>query len=214
MTANEEARLQTTRSSDADAEPVSTSGASTAHASVEKGGKLDEIDYAKYTNRWTPWNPAVTPFENIVHAQYEGKGTAEEPFLIGWLDEDPENPMRKSELSKWGLTVFVSVSTLAVSLASSAYSGAVASIKELYGGSSTVITLGVSLFVVGFALGPLIWAPLSEVVGRRYLFIVSYFFLTLWNAVAIASPNLASLLIFRFLAGAFGSSPLTNAGES
>lgn len=36
--------------------------------------------------------------------------------------------------------------------------------------------------------------------------------LTLWNGVAAASPNLASLLVFRFLAGAFGSSPLTNAG--
>jgi MFS family permease len=35
---------------------------------------------------------------------------------------------------------------------------------------------------------------------------------TLWNSVAAASPNLASLIVFRFLAGAFGSSPLTNAG--
>jgi MFS family permease len=35
---------------------------------------------------------------------------------------------------------------------------------------------------------------------------------TLWNAVACASQNMASLIVFRFLAGAFGSSPLTNAG--
>lgn len=203
--------LEKSRSTDAGA-AAGDSSESTAHNSLENGGKLGDIDYAKWTNRWTPWNTAVTPFENIVNAEYEGKGTKEEPFLIGWLDEDPENPMRKSELSKWGLTVFVSVSTLAVSLASSAYSGAVASIKELYGGSQTVITLGVSLFVLGFALGPLIWAPLSEVLGRRYLFVFSYFMLTLWNAVAVASPNLASLLVFRFLAGAFGSSPLTNAG--
>ncbi|MCO5554307.1 hypothetical protein L7F22_007836 [Adiantum nelumboides] len=203
--------LEKSRSTDAGA-AAGDSRESTAHNSLENGGKLGDIDYAKWTNRWTPWNTAVTPFESIVNAQYEGKGTKEEPFLIGWLDEDPENPMRKSELSKWGLTVFVSVSTLAVSLASSAYSGAVASIKELYGGSQTVITLGVSLFVLGFALGPLIWAPLSEVLGRRYLFVFSYFMLTLWNAVAVASPNLASLLVFRFLAGAFGSSPLTNAG--
>ncbi len=57
-----------------------------------------------------------------------------------------------------------------------------------------------------------IWAPLSEVFGRRNLFVISYFFHTLWTGVTIASPNFASILVFRFLAGAFGSSPLSNAG--
>ena len=52
----------------------------------------------------------------------------------------------------------------------------------------------------------------SEVYGRRNVFIVSYGFFILWNAVTVASPNMGALLSFRFLAGAFGSSPLTNAG--
>ena len=57
-----------------------------------------------------------------------------------------------------------------------------------------------------------LWAPASEVWGRRNIFIISYVFLTLWQAVTCASQNVAQILVFRFLAGFFGSSPLANAG--
>lgn len=33
--------------------------------------------------------------------------------------------------------------------------------------SNEVITLTISLYVLGFALGPLIWGPLSENIGRK-----------------------------------------------
>jgi MFS family permease len=69
-----------------------------------------------------------------------------------------------------------------------------------------------ALFVLGFAFGPLLWAPTSEVFGRRIVYLVSCFFLTLWLAVTIAAPNPAAILVFRALSGFFGSSPLTNAG--
>jgi MFS family permease len=36
--------------------------------------------------------------------------------------------------------------------------------------------------------------------------------LTVFNAAAAGSKNIQTLIILRFLAGAFGSSPLTNAG--
>ncbi len=76
--------------------------------------------------------------------------------------------------------------------------------------SSEVFILGISLFVLGFAFGPLIWAPFSEVLGRRILFIITYGALTAFNAGAAGSQNIQTLLILRFFAGAFGSSPLTN----
>lgn len=46
------------------------------------------------------------------------------------------------------------------------------------------------------------------------MYILSTFGLTLWQGVSIASPNSASILVFRGLSGFFGSSPLTNAGGS
>ena len=78
--------------------------------------------------------------------------------------------------------------------------------------STTIITLGVSLFVLGFAIGPLLWAPLSELYGRQVIFFITYGAFTAFNAGAAGAQNITTLLILRFLAGAFGSSPLTNAG--
>ena len=73
-------------------------------------------------------------------------------------------------------------------------------------------TLGVSLFVLGFAVGPLIWAPLSEMYGRQLVFAISYGAFTAFNAATTGSKNIQTLLVLRFFAGSFGSSPLTNAG--
>jgi multidrug resistance protein len=77
----------------------------------------------------------------------------------------------------------------------------------------TVLTVTTqSLFVLGFAVGPLLWAPLSELFGRQVLFFGTYAALTAFNAGAAGAQNIETLLILRFFAGAFGSSPLTNAG--
>ena len=60
--------------------------------------------------------------------------------------------------------------------------------------------------------GPCIWGPLSELLGRQLLFTGTYCALTAFNCGAIDSQNIWTLVILRFFAGAFGSSPLTNAG--
>jgi multidrug resistance protein len=89
------------------------------------------------------------------------------------------------------------------------------SIREIIYGfdiSTEVATLGVSLFVLGFAVGPLIWAPLSEMYGRQVVFAISYGAFTAFNAATAGSKNIRTLLVLRFFAGSFGSSPLTNAG--
>lgn len=59
---------------------------------------------------------------------------------------------------------------------------------------------------------PMLWAPLSELHGRRKLFIFTYVLFTIFNGGVIASQNIWTLIILRFLAGTAGSSPLTNAG--
>lgn len=175
---------------------------------------VEGIEYDQFTLAKKPWAYKVTPFERIIKHKYEGKGTKEDPFQVTWIEDDPENPLEMATTMKWVLCFYASFSTLCISFTSSAYSGAVRSIKEELGGSEIVITLGISLYVLGFALGPLFWSPISEVYGRRACLLISFAFFTLWNAVSIASPNIAALVTFRFLAGAFGSSPLTNAGGS
>lgn len=52
----------------------------------------------------------------------------------------------------------------------------------------------------------------TEFYGRQILFIGTYMALTAFNAGAAGAQNIQTLVILRFFAGAFGASPLTNAG--
>ncbi|KAL1978211.1 hypothetical protein VTN31DRAFT_1070 [Thermomyces dupontii] len=152
----------------------------------------------------------VTP--EVASYPYPGSGTEDDPYVISWIPNDPRDPMRFSKVKKWYITLIMAISTLAVALVSSAYSGGVPEIILEFGISQDVVTLGISLFVLGFAIGPLLWAPLSELWGRQILFFGTYCALTAFNAGAAGAPNSWTLIILRFFAGAFGSSPLTNAG--
>lgn len=150
----------------------------------------------------------------VVNYNYKGAGTDEEPYVVEWLPHDPRNPMNWPQPKKWAITLTVAFATLAISFVSSAYSGSVKQIIAEFGASSEVVTLGVSLFVLGFAIGPLLWAPLSELYGRQILFISTYAVVTAFNAGAAGSNSIQTLIILRFFAGVFGASPLTNAGGS
>ncbi|KAF3902842.1 hypothetical protein AA313_de0206878 [Arthrobotrys entomopaga] len=150
--------------------------------------------------------------DRIVSHRFPGSGTEEDPYRVEYIPDDPRNPMSFAPWIKWAITMVVSFATLAISFVSSAYSGGMLEIMEEFHCSTIVAILGISLFVLGFTIGPLFWAPLSEMYGRQSLFFGTYAALTAFNAGAAGAKNIQTLLIMRFFAGAFGSSPLTNAG--
>jgi multidrug resistance protein len=152
----------------------------------------------------------VTP--EVLNHRYPGSGTHDDPYVVEYIHNDRRNPMLFPMWKKWAITILVAFATLAVAFVSAAYTGGVTQIIEEFNVSDEVVTLGVSLFVLGFAIGPLLWAPFSEIYGRQILFFGTYAMLTFFNAGAAGSQNIQTLLILRFFAGAFGSSPLTNAG--
>ncbi|KAI6087175.1 MFS general substrate transporter [Hypoxylon rubiginosum] len=152
----------------------------------------------------------VTPA--VLEWKYRGSGTSDDPFVVDFLPDDPKNPMKFAEGKKWFIVVLQAFAVLAVAFVSTAYSGGVNEVIREFNISSEVSILGVSLFVLGFALGPLLWAPLSEMFGRQKLFFLTYMALTAFNAGAAGAQNIQTLLILRFFAGTFGSSPLTNSG--
>ncbi|KIR67448.1 multiple drug resistance protein, partial [Cryptococcus bacillisporus CA1873] len=172
----------------------------------------DDKLLSSYTLKRYPWRPYVTPFEVIIGKKYPGSGTNEDPYIVDWLHDDKEDPQQWPSTYKWFSIFIVSMMTLAVALSSSAYSGGILSMMEDLGSSRELLIAGMSLFVLGFAFGPLLWAPLSELYGRRWMYIISYALLTLWSGAAAGAPNVGSLLVFRFFGGFFGSSPLANAG--
>ncbi|BGP14481.1 hypothetical protein JCM10213_004603 [Rhodosporidiobolus nylandii] len=144
---------------------------------------------------------------------YDGEGTEASPYVVKWAECDPENPMEWRGSAKWLITANAALSTLCVAFASSVYSGGLQDYLNYFEGSTvTVITLGISLFVLGFAVGPLLWAPFSEAFGRRAVFIPTYFLFAVFHIPCALAKNIETLLICRFLAGFWGSAPLTNSG--
>lgn len=74
------------------------------------------------------------------------------------------------------------------------------------------VVLPASVFLLGFVFGPLIFAPLSETYGRKPIIMFGYSLFTLATLACPFSPNWVSFLIFRFLAGMFGSPPMSVMG--
>lgn len=93
---------------------------------------------------------AVT--QEIIDYPYSGSGTEDDPYAVSWIPNDPRNPMNFSDVKKWSITMLVAIATLAVALVSSAYTGGVEEIMEQFHTGEEVATLGVSLFVLGFAV--------------------------------------------------------------
>lgn len=61
---------------------------------------------------------------------------------------------------------------------------------------------------MGYAFGPLLWAPISELNGRRLPIIVAMLGFGIFNTAVAVSKDLQTLMISRFFSGVFGSCPL------
>lgn len=68
--------------------------------------------------------------------------------------------------------------------------------------------LPISVYLIGYVLGPVVWGPLSEHYGRRDLSLVTFCLFTIFTMACAVAPTWAALLIFRFFCGAFASSPI------
>ncbi|KAJ4357384.1 uncharacterized protein N0V89_001959 [Didymosphaeria variabile] len=85
-------------------------------------------------------------------------------------------------------------------------------IQEEFGVSQELTTLLLALYVLGFAVGPVVLAPLSEYFGRRPLYVVSWFVLFMFQLPIALAPNYGTLVVCRFIGGFAGGAPLTNTG--
>lgn len=137
-----------------------------------------------------------------------------DPNVVGWDGpDDPLNPMNFSSWLKTLNTALVSGICFVTPLASSMFAPGVPQLMEEFKSTNVLLaSFVVSVYVLGFAFGPLFLAPLSEIYGRLPIYhICNVGFLAFTIACALAT-NLNMLIAFRFLEGVFGSAPLTNGG--
>lgn len=78
--------------------------------------------------------------------------------------------------------------------------------------NDTLATFSLTIYILGFGLGPLLFSPLSEVYGRAPIYracLVAFLIMTLGCGL---SQNIEMLIAFRFLAGSFGAAPVAIGG--
>ncbi|TLS29408.1 hypothetical protein PpBr36_01489 [Pyricularia pennisetigena] len=139
-----------------------------------------------------------------------------DPNVVWWdSDDDPENPYNWPGWKKWLNCGFISFLTLLTPLASSMFAPGVPELLQEFKITNTELgSFVVSIYVLGYAFGPLVIAPLSEIYGRSIVYhVCNVGFVAFVIACAVA-PTIESLIAFRFISGLFGSCPITNGGGS
>jgi len=114
-----------------------------------------------------------------------------------------------------GYIAVVSLYTFVSPLASSTMAPALSDVAHHFHiGNPTIVALTLSIYLLAYAFGPLILAPLSEIYGRTIIYHMSILTFLCFNIGCAFAPNTAALIIFRFLAGLSGSSPVVLCASS
>jgi hypothetical protein len=141
-------------------------------------------------------------------------GEPADPNIADWSGpDDPENPQNWPARKKWGIIAALAACTLITPLASSFFAPGVPQVLKQFDEKSNVMAaFVVSVYILGFAIGPLIIAPFSELHGRILLYNIANLLFVVFNVACALSNSMGMLIAFRFLAGCAGSAPLTLGG--
>ncbi|CZR66968.1 related to multidrug resistant protein [Phialocephala subalpina] len=136
------------------------------------------------------------------------------PNMVHWDGpNDPKNPRNWSTGKKVLNIAFVSMLCFITPVASAMFAPGVPKLmQEFHSTNEQLGTFVVSVFVLGFATGPMILAPLSEIFGRLPIYHITNVLFLVFTIACAVSKNFGMLIAFRFLAGATGSAPIANGG--
>ncbi|GAW09498.1 mfs multidrug [Lentinula edodes] len=130
-------------------------------------------------------------------------------------EDDPINARNWPSSKKWTSVAIVSLYTFVSPLSSSMLAPGLPDIAAKYGVTSTTETsLMLSVFLISFAIGPLILAPLSEMYGRTWVLHFGTLFSLAFNLGCAFAPNAGAFIGFRLLNGFSGSAPIACGGGS
>ncbi|RFU30564.1 hypothetical protein B7463_g5761, partial [Scytalidium lignicola] len=134
--------------------------------------------------------------------------TSDGHILVDWYKtDDPENPQNWSNNKRFIVSFIICLYTFVVYTGSAIYTSSELGVIAKFGVTPTDASLPLSLYVLAYGIGPLLWAPLSEipVIGRSPVYAVTMALFTILSLPTALVDNFAGLLVLRFLQGFFGS---------
>ncbi|KAL2829134.1 major facilitator superfamily domain-containing protein [Aspergillus pseudoustus] len=132
----------------------------------------------------------------------------DDPFLITFTPDDSTDPLNWPLSKKLKFTLISCAMVFLTAFASSIFGPAAAMTASEYGVSTTVMNLSVALFVAGYAVGPLFFAPLSLIVGNTVPLLVAMVGVAVFQVPQSLATNVETIIISRFLEGMLGSGML------
>lgn len=139
-------------------------------------------------------------------------GNIERYELVTWKVNDLENPKNWSKAHKWWCTMCVALTCFVVAFNSAVITADIEGVAEEFNVSEEVALLTITLFVVGFGVGPMAFAPLSEILGRRIIYATTLFLAVVFTIPGAVAKNIETLLVTRAFAGIWFSAPMTLVG--
>lgn len=85
-------------------------------------------------------------------------------------------------------------------------------VKGEFGIQREVALLTTTLYIIGIAFGPMVFAPLSEVYGRKLGVLIPFLISAIFTFAAASTYDVAGMMICRFFAGFFAGAPIVSAG--
>lgn len=186
---------------------VLASGAGASHAATNS--VTQNVDEADETA--TTWNKQRTSFTRCEYSHDE------DAFAVDWYGkDDPDNPYNWSPNKRHFVTFIICLYTFVVYMSSSVYINSTKGVMERFDVNIVQATIGLSLYVLGYGVGPLIFSPLSEIpsIGRNPIYIITMVIFVVVSIPAALASSFGELIALRFLQGFFGSPCLASGGAS
>ncbi|KAI1623469.1 MFS transporter, partial [Exophiala viscosa] len=136
----------------------------------------------------------------------------EEHELVTFKINDPENPKNWSKPYKWWCTMVVAFTCFTVAFNSAVITADLEGVSETFNVSNEVALLTITMFVIGFGVGPLVFAPGSELFGRKPVYIITIAVAVIFEIPCAVAQNIGTLLVCRLIDGIAFSAPMTLVG--
>lgn len=135
--------------------------------------------------------------------------------IVDFVPGDKGNPKNTSNAKRWMYTMVLGLTCFVVALGSAIVTGDLERPAAYLKVSEEVIILAsVTMFVLGFGFGPLVFAPFSEEIGRKPIYGGTLFLGLIFIIPCALAKNIGTLIICRLIDGLAFSAPMCLIGGS
>ncbi|KAJ6080788.1 hypothetical protein N7499_005662 [Penicillium canescens] len=170
------------------------------HSSRESEDQHSEVNHEPIQERYE--NPSYSRFRRVASKT-----------IVSFGQNDPENPVNWGRKRKFLVLASGVMQVMNSTIGSSICSNAIPQIAEEFNiTNQAALVLPISIFLIGYILGPLLWGPSSEYFGRKPPLLIAYCGFMIFTLACAVADSYTSLLIFRLLNGMVASAPIATVG--